>query len=604
MAGQGSEGGGMDAANLFKPLLARGKLRCIGATTLAEYRKYIEKDAALERRFAQVIVAEPSVTDTISILRGIREKYEIHHGVRILDPALIAAAQLSDRYLTNRRLPDKAIDLVDEACANVRVNRETAPEEIDKMQRRKLELEVEIHALEREKDDASKERLSLARKAIADINDKLGPLQAAYEAERSRGDEITQARRRIDELKAKADEAERRYDLATASDLRYYAVPELQAKLERLEKAKEDEAAAGSGKDVVTPEHIAEIISKWTNIPVTRLMSTEKEKLLRMEKLLAESVVGQPEAVRAVANAIRLSRSGLRNEQRPIASFLFAGPSGTGKTLLTKTLATVLFDSPEAIIRIDASEYSEKHAISRLIGAPPGYVGHDEGGMLTEALRRRPYSIVLIDEIEKAAREFLTLFLQVLDDGRITDGQGRTINAKNTVIIMTSNLGAAYLNDLGPGPVNAATREMVMGAIRSHFPPEFLNRVDETIIFRTLSRDNVTKIIDIRLKEVQQRLADRKMTLQLDDAAKNYLVSVGYSPIYGARPLNRAIQQELLNPLSVMILSDQIRDGETIRITFDGPRNRLSIVPNHESTMPDAMDVDWDDVDVEVEEMD
>jgi ATP-dependent chaperone ClpB len=604
MAGQGSEGGGMDAANLFKPLLARGKLRCIGATTLAEYRKYIEKDAALERRFAQVIVAEPSVADTISILRGIREKYEIHHGVRILDPALIAAAQLSDRYLTNRRLPDKAIDLVDEACANVRVNRETAPEEIDKMQRRKLELEVEIHALEREKDDASKERLSLARKAIADINDKLGPLQAAYEAERSRGDEITQARRRIDELKAKADEAERRYDLATASDLRYYAVPELQAKLERLEKAKEEEAAAGSGKDVVTPEHIAEIISKWTNIPVTRLMSTEKEKLLRMEKLLAESVVGQPEAVRAVANAIRLSRSGLRNEQRPIASFLFAGPSGTGKTLLTKTLATVLFDSPEAIIRIDASEYSEKHAISRLIGAPPGYIGHDEGGMLTEALRRRPYSIVLIDEIEKAAREFLTLFLQVLDDGRITDGQGRTINAKNTVIIMTSNLGAAYLNELGPGPVDPATREMVMGAIRSHFPPEFLNRVDETIIFRTLSRDNVTKIIDIRLKEVQQRLVDRKMTLQLDADAKNYLVSVGYSPIYGARPLNRAIQQELLNPLSVMILSDQVRDGETIRIAFDGPRNRLAIVPNHKSTMPDAMDVDWNDVDVEVEEMD
>ncbi|KAI0669877.1 P-loop containing nucleoside triphosphate hydrolase protein [Trametes maxima] len=606
MAGRGAEGGGMDAANLFKPLLARGKLRCIGATTLSEYRKYIETDPALERRFAQVLVNEPSVPETISILRGIREKYEVHHGVRIHDGALIAAAQLAHRYLTSRRLPDSAIDLVDEACASVRVTRETAPEAIDKLQRRKLELEVEIHALEREKDEASKERLVAARKAIADVEDQLKPLQASYEAEKQRGDEITLVRRRIDELKAKADEAERRYDLATASDLRYYALPDLQNKLTQLEAKKaEEDTARGSGTDNVTPEQIAEIISKWTNIPVTRLMSTEKEKLLRMEKILSQQVVGQPEAVKAVANAIRLSRSGLRNADRPIASFLFAGPSGTGKTLMSKTLATLLFDSAEAMIRIDGSEYSEKHSIARLIGAPPGYVGHDQGGQLTEYIRRKPYSIVLIDEIEKASREFYQLFLQVLDDGRLTDGQGRVVDFRNTVIIMTSNLGAAFLNDMGEGPVKSATRELVMGAIRGHFPPEFINRIDEIVIFRTLSRANVLKIVDIRLKEVEERLSQRKMTLTLDDEAKSYLMSIGYSPIYGARPLNRAIQQELLNPLSVMILSERVRDGEIVRVAFDGPHNRLQIIPNHEGT-GESMDVDFDDGDddIEIEEMD
>ncbi|KAF9231706.1 P-loop containing nucleoside triphosphate hydrolase protein [Melanogaster broomeanus] len=606
MAGRGSEGGGMDAANLFKPLLARGKLRCIGATTLAEYRKYIESDGALERRFAQVIVNEPSVAETINILRGIREKYEVHHGVRILDAALISAATLAHRYLTSRRLPDSAIDLVDEACASARVTRETAPEAIDKLQRRRLELEVEIHALEREKDEASKERLAVARKAMANIDDELQPLKAAFEAEKRRGDEINSIRKKIDELKAKADDAERRYDLQTASDLRYYALPELQSRLEQFQARKaEEEARGNTGADTVTPEHIAEIVARWTSIPVTRLMSTEKEKLLRLERILADSVVGQPEAVKAVANAIRLSRSGLANADRPIASFLMAGPSGTGKTLLSKTLATVLFDSPNAMIRIDASEYSEKHSIARLIGAPPGYVGYDAGGQLTEYVRRKPYCIVLIDEIEKASREFVTLFLQVLDDGRLTDGQGRVVDFRNTVIIMTSNLGAVYLNEMGNGRINQETKQLVMNAIQAHFPPEFINRIDEIIIFRALSRNHMLKIVDIRLKEVQERLADRKITLDVDAHAKHHLTSIGYSPAYGARPLNRAIQSELLNPLSIMLLSDRVRDGETVKVRFDGPRNKLVIIPNHRGQEEvDRMNVDWDEDDIDIEEMD
>ncbi|KAG6336579.1 hypothetical protein ID866_2517 [Astraeus odoratus] len=535
MAGRGAEGGGMDAGNLFKPLLARGKLRCIGATTLAEYRKYIETDAALERRFAQVIVNEPTVGETINILRGIREKYEVHHGVRILDGALISAATLAHRYLTSRRLPDAAIDLVDEACASVRVTRETAPEAIDKLQRRRLELEVEIHALEREKDQASKERLGLARKAIAEVDDELQPLKAAYEAQKKIGDEINHVRKRVDELKAKADEAERRYDLQTASDLRYYALPELQTRLEQLlAKKSEAEANGQSGADTVTPEQIAEIVARWTAIP----------------------------------------------------------------------LATILFDSPDAMIRIDGSEYSEKHSIARLIGAPPGYVGHDAGGQLTEYVRRKPYCIVLIDEIEKASREFVTLFLQVLDDGRLTDGQGRVVDFRNTVIIMTSNLGAAFLNEGLGGRVDSHKRELVMSAIQAHFPPEFVNRIDEIIIFRALSRDNVLRIVDLRLKEVQERLAGRKITVNIEPEAKQYLASVGYNPAFGARPLNRAIQTELLNPLSVMLLSEQIQDNEIVHIKFDGPRNKLVIIPNHPGQSRGNEDIDLVDDDIEIEEMD
>ncbi|KAI6153595.1 P-loop containing nucleoside triphosphate hydrolase protein [Pisolithus tinctorius] len=554
MAGRGAEGGGMDAGNLFKPLWPEASCGAL---------KYIETDAALERRFAQVI--------TINILRGIREKYEVHHGVRILDGAMISAATLAHRYLTSRRLPDAAIDLVDEACA-------------------RLELEVEVHALEREKDQASKERLALARKAIAEVDDQLRPLQAAYEAQKRM---------------AKADDAERRYDLETASDLRYYALPELQSRLEQLLAKKAEEETNGQpGSDSVTPEQIAEIVARWTGIPVTRLMSTEKEKLLRMEKILANSVVGQPDAAKAVANAIRLSRSGLASANRPIASFLMAGPSGTGKTLMSKTLATILFDSPDAMIRIDGSEYSEKHSIARLIGAPPGYVGHDAGGQLTEYVRRKPYCIVLIDEIEKASREFVTLFLQVLDDGRLTDGQGRVVDFRNTVIIMTSNLGAAYLNDMSEGRVDFNTRQLVMGAIQAHFPPEFVNRIDEIIIFHTLSRDNVLKIVDLRLKEVEDRLSDRKITLDVEPEAKQYLVSVGYNPAFGARPLNRAIQSELLNPLSVLLLSGQIQDNETVHVKFDGPRNKLVIIPNHPEKGVEGMDLDGLDDDIEIEEID
>ncbi|WFD38673.1 uncharacterized protein MJAP1_001635 [Malassezia japonica] len=589
MAGKGGDTG-MDAANLLKPMLARGKLRCIGATTLNEYRQSIEKDAALERRFQQVLVEEPTVEDTVAILRGLREKYEVHHGVRILDAALVSAAQLAKRYLTARKLPDAAIDLVDESCADVTVSRETVPEAIDTLERRKLRLEIAMHALEREKDPQSKERLAETRKDLAALEDELAPLKAEFEAVKAKGNEVNNVRRKIDELRAKAADAERRYDLATASDLTYYAIPDLEKRLEELQEQERQDEEQGktNAANSVTSENIAAIVARWTGIPVSRMLESERTKLLKLEKILQREVVGQNEAVKAVAQAIRLSRSGLANQSRPIASFLFCGPSGTGKTLMSKSLATYMFDDPEAMVRIDASEYSEKHSISRLVGAPPGYIGHDEGGVLTEAVRRRPFSIVLIDEIEKASREFVQLFLQVLDEGRLQDSQGRQVSFRNTIIIMTSNLGSSFINESDEEQITPHVRELVQGAIGAHFPPEFINRIDSTVIFCKLTRVDVRRIVEIRIKELQKRLIDngRHSRLVVDEAAKDWLGSVGYSPTMGARPLGRAIQDQLLHPLSMLLLRGQIHnDDPEIHVTFDQHRNALLIKPNHEPTV-------------------
>ncbi|KAH9825317.1 P-loop containing nucleoside triphosphate hydrolase protein [Melampsora americana] len=611
MAGQG-QGGGMDAANLIKPVLARGKLRCIGATTLAEYRKYIEKDAAFERRFQQVLVNEPTVVETVSILRGLKEKYETHHGVSILDGALVSAATLAHRYLTTRRLPDSAIDLVDEAAASVRVTRDSQPEAVDRLERKKLQLEVEAHALGKEKDQDSKARLETLKQEIAGLNDELQPLKAAWEAAKSRGDKIRAVREKIETLKAKAEDAERRYDVSTAADLRHYAIPDLEEQLVQLEAHKRaEDAKRGPSEledDIVTSDGIAEIVARWTGVPVSRLKATEKMKLRMMEQGLMKQVVGQPEAVKAVADAIRLSRSGLSNESRPIASFLFCGPSGTGKTLLTKALAKFLFDSEDAICRIDGSEYSEKHSVSRLIGSPPGYVGHEEGGTLTEWVRRKPYSIVLIDEIEKASREFTQLFLQVLDDGRLTDSQGRVVSFRNCVIVMTSNLGAVYLNETPEDePVPESAKMLVHSAIRAHFAPEFINRIDATIIFNKLGSAQIRSIVNVRLTEIQKRLYinGKNITLDVDDKARDWLGQAGFNPQYGARPLNRTIQNELLHPLSRMILEERIRDGEVAVVTADWRANRILIKPNHDAT---SMDIDeeideLEDDDIKIEEV-
>ncbi|KAM0793442.1 hypothetical protein ACM66B_000887 [Microbotryomycetes sp. NB124-2] len=621
VAGQGAQGGGVDAANLLKPALARGKIRCVGATTLAEYRKYIEKDAALERRFQQVLVNEPSVPDTISILRGIKEKYEVHHGVTILDASLVSAATLAHRYLTARRLPDSAIDLVDEAASGVAVARDSLPDEVDKLERAKLQLEIELHAIKAElaknkKDEVAKQKVEELQANISRINEELQPIMARFQAEKAKSDEISSVKRKMDELKAKAEDAERRYDLATAADIVHGALPDLAARLQVLEaqKREEDAAKRASGADVlsgdtVTPEHIQAVVAQWSGIPVQNLRMTEKQKLLKMEKILRRQVIGQDEAVKAVSDAIRLSRSGLSNQDRPIASFLFVGPSGTGKTELTKALAKFLFDSPDAMIRIDGSEYSEKHSISRLIGSPPGYVGHDEGGQLTEYVRRKPYSVVLVDELEKTSREFVQLFLQVLDDGRLTDSQGRVVSFKNTVIVMTSNLGASYLNDLPDdgSAIPPETKELVHGAIRAHLPPEFINRIDSIIVYNRLSRKDVRNIVNVRIEEIQKRLRGngRDITLDLSPAALDFLGSVGYHPTYGARPLNRAIQTELLNPLSAMIIAEQVRDGETAHIDWDAKANRLVVQPNHEAIAMELDDDDDDsDDDIEVEELD
>jgi ATP-dependent Clp protease ATP-binding subunit ClpB len=591
---------------LLKPMLARGQLHCIGATTLAEYRKYIEKDAAFERRFQQVLVKEPTMSETISILRGLKEKYEVHHGVTILDGAIIAAANLATRYLTQRRLPDSAVDLIDEAAAAVRVARESQPEVLDSMERKLRQLEIEIHALDREKDEASKVRLGEARAEKANIEEDLKPLREKYESEKERAKEIQEQKIKLDQLKTKQQEAERTRDLATASDLKYYAIPDVEHRIEVLEREKTaaDHEARHSSHgealvaDAVGPDQINEIVARWTGIPVTRLKTTEKDKLLQMEKVLGALVVGQKEAVTSVANAIRLQRSGLSNPNQP-PSFLFCGPSGTGKTLLTKALAEFLFDDPKAMIRFDMSEYQERHSLSRMIGAPPGYVGHDAGGQLTEALRRRPFSILLFDEVEKAAKEVLTVLLQLMDDGRITDGQGRVIDAKNCIVVMTSNLGADHLaRPTGTdGKIDPTTRELVMTSLRNWFLPEFLNRISSIVIFNRLTKKEIRKIVDVRLEEIQARLKgnNRDVKIDLSPEVKDYLGAAGYSPAYGARPLARLIEKEVLNRLAVLILRGSIRDGEVARVELED--GHIVVLPNHGDSEGEDDDVDMSDED-------
>jgi ATP-dependent Clp protease ATP-binding subunit ClpA len=617
LMGAGSSGeGGMDAANLLKPMLARGQLHCIGATTLGEYRKYIEKDQAFERRFQQVLVKEPSVSETISILRGLKEKYEVHHGVNILDGAIVTAATLASRYLTARRLPDSAVDLIDEAAAAVRVTRESEPEALDTLERKARQLQIEINALEREQDDASKARLEAAKQEAANVSEELRPMREKYESEKQRSREVQDAKIKLDSLKVKRDEAERSGDTQTAADLEYYAIPETKTLIERLEsdraRADAERRAANSGDggeallaDAVGPDQINEIVARWTGIPVTRLKTTEKDKLLNMEKHLGKVVVGQKEAVVSVSNAIRLQRSGLSNPNSP-PSFLFCGPSGTGKTLLTKALAEFLFDDPKAMIRFDMSEYQERHSLSRMIGAPPGYVGHDAGGQLTESLRRRPFSILLFDEVEKAAKEVLTVLLQLMDDGRITDGQGRIVDAKNCIVVMTSNLGAEFLArpTTKDGRIDPQTREMVMGALRDYFLPEFLNRISSTVIFNRLTKREIRKIVDLRLSEVQKRLEHNGRNVYIDcsEEVKDYLGAAGYSPAYGARPLGRLIEREVLNRLAVLILRGGVQDGETARVIMrDG---RIEVLPNHvlgESSDSDDDMMDSDDLEAEME---
>ncbi|XP_009792440.1 chaperone protein ClpB1-like [Nicotiana sylvestris] len=572
--GAGRTEGSMDAANLFKPMLARGQLRCIGATTLEEYRKYVEKDAAFERRFQQVYVAEPSVTDTISILRGLKERYEGHHGVKIQDRALVVAAQLSSRYITGRHLPDKAIDLVDEACANVRVQLDSQPEEIDNLERKRIQLEVELHALEKEKDKASKARLVEVRKELDDLRDKLQPLMMRYKKEKERIDELRRLKQKRDELIYALQEAERRYDLARAADLRYGAIQEVETAIANLESTSAESTML---TETVGPDQIAEVVSRWTGIPVSRLGQNEKEKLIGLGDRLHQRVVGQDHAVRAVAEAVLRSRAGLGRPQQPTGSFLFLGPTGVGKTELAKALAEQLFDDDKLMIRIDMSEYMEQHSVARLIGAPPGYVGHDEGGQLTEAVRRRPYSVVLFDEVEKAHPTVFNTLLQVLDDGRLTDGQGRTVDFTNTVIIMTSNLGAEYLLSGLMGKCTMETaREMVMQEVRKQFKPELLNRLDEIVVFDPLSHEQLRQVCRYQMKDVALRLAERGIALGVTEAALDVILSESYDPVYGARPIRRWLERKVVTELSKMLVKEEIDENSTVYIDAGVGRKDLT----------------------------
>ena len=564
LVGAGKTDGAMDAANLIKPALARGELHCIGATTLDEYRKYVEKDAALARRFQPVMVEEPTVEDSISILRGIKEKYELHHGVRISDSALVAAATLSQRYITDRFLPDKAIDLVDEAASRLRMEVDSKPEELDALDREILQKQIEAEALRLEDDAASIDRLATLEKDLADLQDRSATMTAQWQAERDKLASARDLKEQLDRARADLEIAKREGNLARAGELSYGIIPQLEKQLSDAEN-REDEGMMVA--ETVRPEQIASVVERWTGIPMSKMLEGEREKLLRMEEELHNRVIGQNLAVGAVSNAVRRARAGLNDENRPLGSFLFLGPTGVGKTELTKALASFLFDDDMAMVRIDMSEFMEKHAVSRLIGAPPGYVGYDEGGVLTEAVRRRPYQVVLFDEVEKAHTDVFNVLLQVLDDGQLTDGQGRTVDFKQTLIILTSNLGAQALSQLPDGADSADAKRDVMDAVRAHFRPEFLNRLDETIIFDRLGRQDMDGIVDIQLARLQKRLLSRKITLAFDDAAKTWLADEGYDPVFGARPLKRVIQRALQDPLAELLLSGDVKDGDTIAVS-------------------------------------
>ena len=568
VVGAGAAEGAMDASNLLKPMLARGELHCIGATTLDEYRKHIEKDAALERRFQPVLVDQPSVEDTISILRGLKERYEVHHGVRITDSALVAAAVLSNRYISDRFLPDKAIDLVDEAAARLRTEIDSKPEELDEVDRKIMQLEIEREALKKETDAASRERLARLEEELQDLRRSAEGLRAQWETEKAGIVRLRALQHEIDETKQATEKAEREYDLNKAAELKYGKLVQLERELAQKEAALRGQHDGGGGKrllkEEVDEEDIAEVVSRWTGIPVAKLVEGDRDKLLHLAEHLHRRVIGQDEAVDAVANAVLRARAGIKDPNRPIGSFIFLGPTGVGKTELARALAEFLFDSEQALIRLDMSEYMEKHTVARLIGAPPGYVGYEEGGQLTEAVRRKPYSVILFDEIEKAHHDVFNVFLQILDDGRLTDGQGRTVDFKNAVVIMTSNIGSQVIT--GYAGAHETMRERVLDALREHFRPEFLNRIDDIVVFHALSRAEVRKIVDLQLARLGSRLADRRLTLEFTDRAKDYLAERGYDPVYGARPLRRAIQQEVETRLAQLIVAGDVRDGGHVRV--------------------------------------
>jgi len=581
VVGAGKAEGAMDAGNLLKPMLARGELHCIGATTLDEYRKHIEKDAALERRFQPVLVDQPSVEDTISILRGLKERYEVHHGVRIKDAALVAAAVLSNRYITDRFLPDKAIDLVDEAAARLRTEIDSMPAEMDEQRRRIMQLEIERSALSKEKDPASRERLQKVERELADLKASFDELSARWQAEKAAVQRVAQLREQIEQTKTEIEQAQRQYDLNRAAELKYGKLAQLERQLQEEQK-KAAKPGARMIKEEVDEEDIAAIVSRWTGIPVTRLLEGEMQKLLHLDEELHKRVVGQDEAVTAVAEAVIRARSGLKDPNRPIGSFIFLGPTGVGKTELARALAEFLFDDEHALIRIDMSEYQEKHTVARLIGAPPGYVGYEEGGQLTEAVRRRPYSVILFDEIEKAHYDVFNVMLQILDDGRLTDGQGRTVDFKNTIVIMTSNIGSHRILEyrgMFEGEGYERMKETVLEEMRQHFRPEFLNRVDEIIVFHALTEENLKHIVEIQLERLRARLADRHIRIELTDKARENLVRTGYDPHYGARPLKRAIQKKIETPLGRLLLKGDIRDGQTVLVDADNLTGELRFIP-------------------------